>query len=414
ILGQNALQRMGSVLEETGAPMIYTDLYQVKSGECKPHRLISYQLGSVRDDFDFGSLWCLSVKHLIRVLDSVQFEKDLRYAAWYSVRLSLGRYGMLRHLPELLYTEEERDVRKSGEKQFDYVNPRNREVQIEMEQVCTDYLKSIHAWLPTASAKWPMTQLSGVVEASVVIPVRNRVSTIADAVRSALAQQTSFAFNVLVVDNFSDDGTSQVLDDIAKADDRLYVIRPVRKDLGIGGCWNEAVASDKCGRFVVQLDSDDLYETPATLQKIVDAFRQSGSPMVIGSYTMTDFDKNVLPPGLIDHKEWTVENGRNNALRINGLGAPRAFVRDFLLAHPLPNTSYGEDYAMGLRVSREYDICRIYESLYLCRRWTGNSDADLSDAKVNDNNRYKDTLRTFEILARQTMNKPIDSGNLMD
>ncbi|MBP5318224.1 MAG: glycosyltransferase family 2 protein [Paludibacteraceae bacterium] len=409
VLGQNALKRLKSVLTESGAAMVYSDLYQVKAGVCKPHRLIEYAEGSVRDDFDFGSLWCFQTKWLKGAAARVQ---SWRFAAWYQVRLDLGGKRIF-HLPELLYTEEEQDVRKSGEKQFDYVNPRNREVQIEMEQVCTDYLKSINAWLPAPTAKWPMTQLSGAVEASVVIPVRNRVSTIADAVRSALAQQTSFAFNVLVVDNFSDDGTSQILDQLAAQDQRLCVIRPRRNDLGIGGCWNEAVSSPSCGRFVVQLDSDDLYETPATLQKIVDAFYASGAPMVIGSYTMTDFDKNVLPPGLIDHKEWTSENGRNNALRINGLGAPRAFVRDFLLQHPLPNTSYGEDYAMGLRVSREYDICRIYESLYLCRRWAGNSDADLSDDKINANNRYKDSLRSIEIEARRQLNLPNLAG-LMD
>ena len=155
---------------------------------------------------------------------------------------------------------------------------------------------------------------------------------------------------------------------------------------------------EHCGRFAIQLDSDDLYINHHVLQRIVDTFHEHQCAMVIGSYKMVNFKLEEIPPGIIDHKEWTPDNGRNNALRVNGLGAPRAFYTPLLRQIRIPNVSYGEDYATALAISREY---RIYEPLYLCRRWEGNSDADLNIQRVNANNYYKDKIRMIEILARQ-------------
>ena len=395
-LGQYAAGRMAALVADAGVPMLYADYQERKGGELLTHRTIPYQEGSLRDDFDFGPLVCIHGASL----RPDQWE-EYHYAGWYAVRLQLSRMALPLHLGELLYVYDEQDLRKSGEKQFDYVNPRNREVQIEMEKACSAHLKRIGAYIAPISRPYQDDAAGCKVTASVVIPVRNRVRTIGDAVLSAVAQEADFAYNVLVVDNFSTDGTREAVEALAARYPSVHLLVPSRKDLGIGGCWNEAVASPYCGRYVVQLDSDDLYQGPDTLMRIVDVFRREACPMVIGAYSMTDFDKNPLPPGLIDHREWTPDNGRNNALRINGLGAPRAFCRSFLLDHPLPNTSYGEDYAMGLRVSREWNIGRIYDSLYLCRRWEGNSDAALSNDKVNANNLYKDTLRTLELNARR-------------
>jgi glycosyltransferase involved in cell wall biosynthesis len=240
------------------------------------------------------------------------------------------------------------------------------------------------------------------MEASVIIPVRNRVRTIEDAVRSALDQETNFKYNVIVVDNHSTDGTTDILNHFHH-NERLVHIIPERDDLGIGGCWDLAINHPKCGRFAVQLDSDDLYSGPDTLQKIVDKFYEEQCGMVIGSYRMTDFQLNTLPPGVIDHKEWTDENGHNNALRVNGLGAPRAFYTPLLRSIGMPNVSYGEDYAVGLAISRNYHIGRIYEPVYLCRRWEGNSDSSLSIEKLNANNTYKDSIRTREFIIRQSI-----------
>ena len=328
----------------------------------------------------------------------------------YDLRLFLSREGHLFHLNEYLYTEEERDLRASGEKQFDYVNPRNREVQIEMEQACTDHLRMVNALVDTSLCHdVDFAEQEFDVEASVIIPVFNREKTIKDAVESALSQKASFKYNVIVVDNHSTDGTSEILSSLLSSHgDTLHVIVPERTDLGIGGCWNEAIQSAFCGRFAVQLDSDDLYSSPKTLQTVVDAFHEQKAAMVIGSYRMCDFELNTLPPGLIDHQEWTDENGPNNALRINGLGAPRAFFTPLLRQVGFPNTSYGEDYALGLMFSRRYRIGRIFSELYLCRRWGGNSDAALSVEKVNANNLYKDRLRTMELHARQQMNQGSD------
>ena len=408
-LGESALERMMLVAGDTEAAMVYSDRYTMEQGVRKAHPVIDYQEGALRDDFDFGSVWLVRTSLLHQYAASDQ-DHDYQYAALYDLRLFLSREGRLLHLNEYLYTEEERDLRASGEKQFDYVNPRNREVQIEMEQACTAHLKAVNALVDTSLYnEVDFAEQEFEVEASVVIPVFNREKTIKDAVESALSQKATFKYNVIVVDNHSTDGTSEILTSLLSChDNKLHVIVPQRTDLGIGGCWNEAINSPFCGRFAVQLDSDDLYSSPKTLQTVVNAFYEQKAAMVIGSYRMCDFELNTLPPGLIDHAEWTDENGPNNALRINGLGAPRAFFTPLLRQVQFPNTSYGEDYALGLMFSRRYRIGRIFTELYLCRRWGGNSDAALSVEKVNANNLYKDRLRTMELHARQQMNRGAD------
>ena len=420
--GLYALERFLRTADDTNAVMVYSDHYSMvrlenasgdapATGKLEKHPVIDYQTGSLRDDFDFGSLWLVKAACL-RDYIAQQDRQDYLYAGLYDLRLYLSRVGEIFHLNEYLYTEDELDTRKSGEKQFDYVNPRNREVQIEMERACTQHLGKVGALVDTNFYRKPdFDEQEFEYEASVVIPVYNREKTIADAVRSALSQKTSFKFNVIVVNNHSTDQTGEILSAIAremedrndKQAGRLIQIVPERYDLGIGGCWNVAINSIYCGRFAVQLDSDDLYSSPKTLQKIVDAFHKQKAAMIIGSYRMCDFDLNTLPPGLIDHKEWTNDNGCNNALRINGLGAPRAFFTPLVRQIQFPNTSYGEDYALGLAFSRRYRIGRIYDELYLCRRWGGNSDAALSIDRVNANNLYKDRLRTMELKARQQM-----------
>ena len=399
--GLYALERFLRTADDTGAVMVYSDHYSLEEGALTKHPAIDYQAGSLRDDFDFGSLWLIKSQALLDYVAQTD-RVDYQYAGLYDLRLYLSRKGEIFHLNEYLYTEAELDTRKSGEKQFDYVNPRNREVQIEMERACTAHLEKVEAIVDTNFYRQPdFDEQDFACEASVVIPVFNREKTIADAVKSALSQKTNFPYNVIVVNNHSTDSTGEILDSID--DGRLIQIVPGRTDLGIGGCWNVAVNSDHCGKFAVQLDSDDLYSSPKTLQKIVDAFHEQKAAMIIGSYRMCDFDLNTLPPGLIDHKEWTEDNGCNNALRINGLGAPRAFFTPLVRQIQFPNTSYGEDYALGLAFSRRYRIGRIYDELYLCRRWGGNSDAALSVERVNANNLYKDRLRTMELKARQQM-----------
>ena len=399
--GLYALERILRTADDTGAVMVYSDHYSLEEGALTKHPAIDYQAGSLRDDFDFGSLWLIKSQALLDYVAQTD-RVDYQYAGLYDLRLYLSRKGEIFHLNEYLYTEAELDTRKSGEKQFDYVNPRNREVQIEMERACTAHLEKVGAIVDTNFYRQPdFDEQDFACEASVVIPVFNREKTIADAVKSALSQKTNFPYNVIVVNNHSTDSTGEILDSID--DGRLIQIVPGRTDLGIGGCWNVAVNSDHCGKFAVQLDSDDLYSSPKTLQKIVDAFHEQKAAMIIGSYRMCDFDLNTLPPGLIDHKEWTEDNGCNNALRINGLGAPRAFFTPLVRQIQFPNTSYGEDYALGLAFSRRYRIGRIYDELYLCRRWGGNSDAALSVERVNANNLYKDRLRTMELKARQQM-----------
>ena len=397
--GNNTLERFLRVADDTDAVMVYADHYKMVEGKMEKHPVIDYQSGSLRDDFDFGSLWCIKAQALADYIAQPDRE-EYQFAALYDLRLYLSRVGEIFHLNEFLYSEAELDTRKSGEKQFDYVNPRNREVQIEMEKACTQHLGKVGALIDTTFYRQPdFGEQDFEYEASVIIPVFNRGKTVADAVKSALGQKANFKFNVIVVNNHSTDRTGEILDEL-KADNLIQIV-PERTDLGIGGCWNEAINSSFCGKFAVQLDSDDLYSSPKTLQKIVDAFYKQKAAMIIGSYRMCDFDLNTLPPGLIDHKEWTDENGCNNALRINGLGAPRAFFTPLVRQIQFPNTSYGEDYALGLAFSRRYRIGRIYDELYLCRRWGGNSDAALSVEKVNANNLYKDRLRTMELKARQ-------------
>lgn len=389
--------------------MVYSDRRDGRS----PHPVTDYSPGALRDDFDFGGLWLVRTAAL---QDFLAQAPELKFHAPYALRLFLTlwpgehpQYGYheIHHLKEILYEECETDHRKSGEKQFDYVNPRNREVQLEAERVCTDYLKRIGAWLSPDDYD-PLPDDSAMtypVTASVIIPVRNRERTIRDAIRSALSQETDFPYNILVVDNHSTDGTTEAIAEF-QDDARVVHIRPERTDLGIGGCWQFAVDSPQCGRFAVQLDSDDLYSGPDVLRRIVHAFDEQQAAMVIGSYRMVDFQLNTLPPGLIDHREWTDDNGRNNALRINGLGAPRAFRREVVRSvGGFLNASYGEDYDMGLRISRQYRIGRIYDELYLCRRWEGNSDAALSQDRINENNSFKDTLRTSELWKRIARNK---------
>ncbi|MBD5187281.1 MAG: glycosyltransferase family 2 protein [Bacteroidales bacterium] len=395
------VERMLRIGEDTDATMVYSSYRtREKDGEEKAHPVIDYQPGSLRDDFDFGAVVALNTADVLAFTED--FDKDessMLDGGWYALRLrlSLGR-GFV-HIPEMLYSIEKKDYRKSGEKQHDYVDPRNREYQMEMENVLTQHLYEINAMVDDVRKTVDLDQGEFPVEASVIIPVRNRVRTIGDAVRSALSQTTDFPFNVIVVDNGSDDGTSELLESID--DPRLKVISLTGKEgLGIGGCWNKAIFSEYCGRFAIQLDSDDMYSGDDTLQQIVDKFYEGDYAMVIGSYSMTDFNLNPIPPGVIAHREWSDDNGPNNALRINGLGAPRAFFTPILREFPLPNVSYGEDYAAALRITREYEIGRIYEPVYCCRRWEGNSDADLSIEKVNANNSYKDFLRTTELIAR--------------
>ena len=406
-LGYHALTRMITIAEDTDASMLYADHRVVlPSGTIEARPLIDCQLGSVRDDFSFGSLLLLKTSD-VRAYFEQDRQREYQWAGLYDLRLFLSRRMLPVHVSETLYTEIETDTRLSGQKQFDYVDPRNRARQIEMERACTRHLKAIGALLaPDEFDEIRFDDEDFPVEASVVIPVRNRVRTIEDAIHSVLKQETTFPFNLIVVDNHSDDGTSEAIDDIiADGNYPIIHLQPERDDLGIGGCWNQAVHHPLCGRFVVQLDSDDLYSGPNTLQRIIDAFREQRAAMVIGSYRMTNFQLETLPPGLIDHAEWTPQNGRNNALRINGLGAPRAFYTPVLRKIQIPNTSYGEDYALGLMIGRRYRIGRIFDELYLCRRWEGNSDAALSWDNQNKNNLYKDQLRTTEILARQAMNR---------
>lgn len=403
-VGYFALERMIQIAENSGAGMVYSDQYQLKDGIKTNKPAIAYQQGSLRDDFDFGSVLLYKTIALKKAVSEMTTNYD--HAGTYELRLKVSQSADLVHINEYLYTEIENDNRKSGEKQFDYVDPKNRAVQIEMEQACTDHLKKIGGYLKPEFKKVDFDTQPFENEASVIIPVRNRVRTIADAIESVLNQKTNFKFNLIIVDNYSNDGTTELIQKFA-ADQRLIHVIPENKELGIGGCWNVGVAHAACGKFAVQLDSDDVYSDENTLQKIVDAFYEQNCVMVVGTYMLTDFDKQPIPPGIIDHKEWTPENGRNNAMRINGLGAPRAFFTPMLREIRVPNTSYGEDYALGLAFSREYQIGRIYDVLYLCRRWEDNSDASLDIVKMNGHNTYKDRIRTWELQARISLNKRI-------
>lgn len=395
-MGFRALERIESVARDTGADMLYADHYE----NGLRHPLIDCQAGSLRDDFDFGSVLVFNASSFREAVASM--DTDYEFGALYDLRL---RMRNIVHINEYLYSDIETDLRKSGERQFDYVDPKNRAVQEEMEKICTEHLKRVGAYLEPVFKEPAFEEDGGFpVTASVIIPVYNRVRTIEDAVRSALSQKCGFPFNVIVVDNHSSDGTSDMLRKLSSEDERVVHLVPERDDLGIGGCWNYAVHSRFCGKYAVQLDSDDIYSGPDTLDRIVSAFGSQKCAMVVGTYLMTDFQMNPIPPGVIDHREWTETNGRNNALRINGLGAPRAFYVPLLRTLDLPNTSYGEDYALGLRISREYRIGRIYDVLYCCRRWEGNSDAALDVDRLNANNLYKDRIRTYELAARVMMN----------
>ena len=410
----DAGQAGGRLLEEavrTGAAMVYCDYWlRTSDGRQKDNPVNDYQPGSVREDFDFGALVAVN-EDLMEKWEQETAEGNaeggtvLKYGRWYSLRLFLSRHGALVHLPQMLYGVDEVDPRASGQKQFDYVDPRNREAQIEMEAIFTDHLRKIGAWLPQRTRTVGEDGGIYAVEASVIIPVLNRAATIQDALRSALSQQTDFPFNVIVIDNHSTDGTSERIDELASSDSRVIHVIPEETGLGIGGCWNAGINHPACGRYAVQLDSDDMYSGPDTLQRIVDVFRRERCAVVIGSYMMTDFDLRPIPPGVIDHREWTDSNGHNNALRINGLGAPRAFHATTLRSvGGFENVSYGEDYGVVLRLTREYRLCRIYDPIYSCRRWGGNSDAALDISRINAHNAYKDSLRTRELLARQQMN----------
>ncbi len=401
-LGYFALDRMLKIAQDSGAGMVYSDHYQIKEGNKTNHPVITYQKGSLRDDFNFGSVLFYKTSALKEAVCAMK--TDYKHAGLYDLRLKVSQNEELVHVNEYLYTEIENDTRKSGEKIFDYVDPKNRDIQLEMEHACTEYLKAIGAYLKPEFRKVNFDRENFEYEASVIIPVRNRVKTIADAIQSVLKQKTNFNFNLIIVDNYSTDGTTEAIDKYAE-DSRLIHIIPENKELGIGGCWNAGIFHPQCGKFAVQLDSDDVYSDENTLQKIVDAFYEQNCAMVVGTYMLTDFNMQMIPPGIIDHKEWTPENGRNNALRINGLGAPRAFYTPVLREIKVPNTSYGEDYALGLAFSRQYQIGRIYDVLYLCRRWEDNSDASLDIVKMNGHNTYKDRIRTWEVEARIALNK---------
>ena len=398
-LGQYALERFVYLAENTDSGLIYSDYTEIHGEEKKSHSVIDYQLGSIRDDFDFGPLLFINKNKIKNYGETNKY----KFAGLFDLRLSLSRGSRIFRIPEFLYSTIATDQRKSGEKLFDYVNPKNREVQIEMEIAATEHLKNIGAYLAPEFDQISFDE-KFVYEASVIIPVKNRAKTIGDAIKSVLNQKTNFKFNLFVVDNYSTDGTTEIIKSFVDLDERIFHIIPFRKDLGIGGCWNEAVNSDDCGKFSIQLDSDDIYQDSNTLQSIVDTFHKEKCAMVIGSYTLTDFNLNELPPGKIDHSEWTADNGRNNALRINGLGAPRAYYTPVLREIKIPNVSYGEDYAAALVFSRNYKIGRIYNSIYFCRRWDENSDSALSIEKQNIHNTYKDRIRSIEIMARQKKN----------
>lgn len=403
LLGQFALERFVSVIKSTNAAILYSDFAEFKNGIKKKHPLIDCQEGSLRDDFDFGNLLFFKTKDFKKA--AKKLNKKFQFAALYSLRLKLMAKKPLFRIPEMLYTLAEADGRKTGDKIFDYVNPKNRSVQIEMEMAVTEHLKSIKAYLKPNFKEFSFVKDKFKNTASVIIPVYNREKTIKEAINSVLKQKTDFKFNLIIVNNHSTDKTGEIISVLAQNDDRIVQIIPQRTDLLIGGCWNEAVHNKNCGKFAIQLDSDDLYKDKMTVQQIVDAFHREKCAMVVGSYELVDFDLKEIPPGLIDHKEWTEENGRNNALRINGLGAPRAFYTPILRKINIPNVSYGEDYAVALAISRNYKIGRIYKSLYLCRRWNENSDADLDISVMNNHNIYKDRIRTFELKARIQKNK---------
>jgi hypothetical protein len=399
-ISNNALQKMIVEAEKNNAGLIYSNFRVQKGNDYFIHSLIDYQSGSIRDDFNFGRVVLIKSEIFEMCVSGLS---EFKYSGLYATRLALSRISKIVKVPEHLYSVKEKDEKRSNK--FEYVDPKNRDVQIEREKVATEHLKKINAYLKPVHKHIKKFNPAFEKEASIIIPVKNRKETISNAVNSALNQKCNFSFNVLVLDNYSTDGTTELLEELCLKDERLLHIIPERNDLGIGGCWNEAINDSSCGKFAVQLDSDDQYLDENTLQKIVDKFYEEKCAMLIGSYKLTDFNLNEIPPGIIDHKEWTDENGHNNALRINGLGAPRAFYTPVVREIQFPNVSYGEDYAVGLAICREYKIGRIYEPIYICRRWEGNTDASLTIEQENENNYYKDSIRTNEILVRQKMNR---------
>lgn len=400
--GQFCIERFVNIADSTNSGLVYSDFYEIKKGDLLQHPLIDYQLGSLRDDFDFGGAVVLRTDAIKNIISQGFEEYD--FAGFYNLRLKISRSYPILHIPEYLYTVYETDTRKSGEKQFDYVDPANAQMQLEMENAATNHLKNIGAYLKPQFPYLDFKKDEFEYEASVIIPVKNRIKTIGDAINSALLQKTNFNFNIIIVDNYSNDGTTELIKSFAQKDNRVVHLIPSEKNLGIGGCWNEAIRHPLCGKFSAQLDSDDLYKDFNTLQRIVDTFYREKCAMVVGAYKLTDFNLKEISSNIIDHREWTADNGMNNALRVNGFGAPRAFYTSILKNVKIPNISYGEDYAVGLAISRTYKIGRIYDPIYLCRRWSGNSDADLSINKLNAHNFYKDKIRSFEIMARKKLN----------
>lgn len=400
---------LGRLLEAAGATkagMVYGDFYESKGREKAYHPLNDYQPGSVRDAFDFGPVQLFSVSAIRQGLERYASTGSLKFAGLYDLRLRVSAGHPIHHIGEALYLVSAGPEASGEASMFSYVDPKNATAQKEMEAVFTDYLKAIEAYVPPGRLKTRSRGSSSFpVEASVIIPVRDRKGTIEEAVMSALSQKTDFSFNVIVVDNHSTDGTTDVLSGLAREQSRLRHLVPLRNDLGIGGCWNDAIYATSCGRYAVQLDSDDLYATAGTLQRMVDMLRRGSFAMVVGAYTLVDEDLRQIAPGLIDHREWSEENGHNNALRVNGLGAPRAFDTELMREIGFLNVSYGEDYAAALRICGEYRIGRIYDSLYLCRRWSGNTDARLTIEEANRNDAFKDRIRTQEIAARQEMSR---------
>ncbi len=397
-----AEKRFIDIAEATGAAMVYSDYYQITEDGKNPITTIEYQRGSLRDDFNFGAVILLNTGILKKI--TTHTPEDYEFAGLYDIRLKISETSSIFRIAEPLYLLTPVSATEAESRHFAYIDKKNRNVQIDMEKACTAHLKCIGALLTGNPKSVNLESENFDCEASIIIPVRNRQKTIADAIHSALGQQTNFKFNVLVVDNFSTDDTGNIIDRIAHTYSNVIKITPDNDNLGIGGCWQLAINHSLCGKFAVQLDSDDIYQSPHTLQRIVDEFYRQRCAMLIGSYTITDFELNPIPPYLIDHAEWTDDNGRNNALRINGLGAPRAFLTPIIREIGFPNVSYGEDYAVGLRISREWKIGRIYDSVYLCRRWENNSDTGISLETLNRYNFYKDKIRTIELLRRIKQN----------
>jgi len=404
-IDDKSLNRLILIAEQNNSGWLYTDFYLNIKKVKTHHPLIDYQPGSIRDDFNFGHIILIKTSVFKSAVKNNTENIKYNFAGLYGLRLAFSRESSLKRIPEPLYAVEVYETENVKMKMFEYLDPQNWKLQLEMEAAASDHLKRISAFLQPRINTIKFDEQLFEYEATAVIPVKNRKGTIQEAVESALLQQTDFKFNIIVVDNHSNDGTTEILKTISLKNKKVFHLIPQRTDLQIGGCWNEAINHSLCGRFVVQLDSDDKYSDEKTLQKIIDKFYLEKCAMVIGSYRLTDFKLNEIPPGIINHKEWTNENGHNNALRVNGLGAPRAFFTPVVRQIQFHDVSYGEDYAMGLAVCRSYKIGRIFEPVYICRRWEGNTDSSITIEKQNSNNYYKDFIRTQDILARQKLNQ---------